>query len=256
MKTLESLMPTLFITLIPSGEGVHLYAELRKNAKVKKRFDEQLVRGNENLEKKIRHLEAQHTVSYIVLLEAEASQGVLKSCSESGGMDPSSIEMICSEKGWGLYMAKDDLHDRQRAYKNIGLDLLFSPFSLLHSIYEEGVSINDGLYLLFCSGYVFGSVYKDGALIFGHRIQTLEPLSLLQEGDLLGRYVDTVQSIIKAFYESKTDTAMFIEKIYIADALDFDTRLENRLEEELFVEVAKRSVDLSHELVLLSEKEL
>lgn len=83
-----------------------------------------------------------------------------------------------------------------------------------------------------------------------------ETFSFPEESDRLDSYVQTIQSIVKAFYEAKTDGAMFIEKIYMADALDFDVRLENRLEEELFVEVEKRSVELPHELAVLGEMEL
>lgn len=256
MKTLESLLPKLFITLIPSKEGMCLYAELRKNAKVIKRFEEQTAKSVESLEKKIRHLERESTVSYISLLETEAAQGVLSDCSQMEVIDPSRFEKVCVEEKWGFYMDKDDLFERQRDYKSIGLDFLFSPFSLLYHFYEQSLQKDDGLYLLLGDGYTVGIVVKNGTLLYGTLIKMQESLSFLEESDLLDNYMQTIQSVVKAFYETKAERAMFIEKIYMADALDFDARLENRLEEALFVEVEKRSIDLSHELAALSEMEL
>ncbi|WP_345975211.1 hypothetical protein [Sulfurimonas sp. HSL3-7] len=256
MKTLESLLPKLFITLTPSEEGVKLYAELRKNAKMIKRFEEQTVKSVESLEKKLRQLERESAVSYIALLETEAAQGLLSDCNRMEVADPSHFEKICVDDKWGIYMDKDALFERQRDYKNIGLDFIFSPFSLLYNVYQQSMQKDDGLYLLLGEGFIVGSVVKNGALLYGTLIKMQKPLSLHEENAILDDYVHTMQSIVKDFYEAKADGAMFIEKIHMADALDFDVRLENRLEEELFVEVEKRSVELPHELAVLGEMEL
>jgi hypothetical protein len=256
MKTLESLLPKLFITLIPTEEGVQLYAELRKKAKLIKRFETQTLKSAESLEKKVRRLERESALSYISLLETEATQGLLSDCSRMEVADPSHFEKICIDDSWGIYMDKDELFERQRDYKNIGLDFLFSPFSLLYNVYQPSMQKDDGLYLLLGEGFTVGSVVKDGALLFGTRTKMQKGLSFPEESALLDDYVQTVQSIVKDFYEAQADGAVFIEKIHIADALDFDVRLENRLEEELFVEVEKRNIDLPHELVLLGEMEL
>jgi len=153
-------------------------------------------------------------------------------------------------------MSKDDLHNRQRVYKSVGLDFLFSPFALLHKFYHARMAENDGLYLLIMEDFIFSTVFKDGELLFGEQTRLQEETSLMDEAKRLDTYAETVQSIVKAFYDAKVDDTMFIENIYIADAVDFDATLENRLEAALFAEVEKSSINLSRELVLLSEKEL
>jgi len=257
MKILESLLPKLFIIMVPSDKGVLLYAELRKNGKLKKRFDLQLVETMEELTAQVKSFERECSISYISLLETESSQGVLRDCRETGIIDPSSIEMICMDDGsWGYYMTIDDLHSRQRAYNKVGLDFLFSPFSLLHSFYHPRMAENDGLYLLIIEGMIFGTVFRNGQLLFGEQARVQEETPLLDETKRLAAYVDTVQFIVKAFYDAKVDDTMFIEKIYIADAVGFDAALENMLEAALFATVEQNSIDLSRELVILSEKEL
>lgn len=257
MKIFESLLPKLFITLVPSNKGIYLYAELRKNGMVKKRFDKQLVETMEQLATKVKSFERECSVSYIALLDIESSQGVLRDCRETGLIDPSSIEKICIDnESWGYYMTKDDLHSRQQAYKKVGLDFLFSPFALLHKFYHSKMAENDGLYLLIIEGMVFGTVFKNGQLLFGEQARLQEETSVLDETKRLAAYVETVQSIVKAFYDAKVDDTMFIENIYIADAVDFDITLEHMLEAALFAAVEKSSINLPHELVVLSEKEL
>ncbi|MCJ7764633.1 MAG: hypothetical protein MUP09_01680 [Thiovulaceae bacterium] len=256
MRILESLLPKLFITLIPSNAGVLLSAELRKNATTIKHFEEATVQSVESLEKKIRKLERESAVTYIAFLETEATQGVLADCREREELEARSVERICVDNRWGLYIDKDDLFERQKAYKSIGLDLLFSPFSLLYNFYQETLQQSDGLYLLLGSDSISSCVYKKSDLLFGEHSRMQATFSAYEEINLLDIYVERIQSIVKAFYDSKADETMFIEKIYIADTLNFSADLENRLEAALFAEVEKRSVDLSHELILLCEEEL
>lgn len=256
MKFLEPFLPKLFITLIPSGGEVRLYGEIRKKEKVVKRFEEQRLLFGTDLEKAVKTLERESALSYTALLETEASQGVLHSCRDAEESDLSSVEKICIEKRWGLFIDKDDLFERQKSYKKIGLDFIFSPFSLLVLFYEEAIRTSDGLYLLLSDDFLTAAIFKENTLLFGEQYAMQEELRLSDESQAMEKYIETVQASVKAFYESKVDENMFIEQVYIADAVGFDTRLENRLEELLFAEVQKQSIDLSRELALLSEREL
>ena len=254
MKFLESFLPKLFITLIPSEAGLSLSGELRKNGVILKRFDTEMFTDTKVLQEKLKKFERESSLIYVAFLETEADQGVLNSCAMTE-MDVSSIEKVCIDNRWGIYITKDDLFERQKAYRTVGLDLLFSPYSLLYNIYETTIKKSDGLYLMLANDFIICSVFKEGSLLFGKQVK-MEVLTLLDDAASVESYVKQVQTLIKAFYDSKVDETMFIEKVFVADALNISIALENRLEDELFVDVEKESVDLAHELVLLSEKEL
>ncbi len=256
MKFLEAFLPKLFVTLIPSSDGVRLYAELRKKGTLKKRFDEENMTEITALEKRIRTLEKECSLVYVALLETEAAQGLLSNCRDAQGVELSSVEQICIDERWGLYMDKDDLFERQKRYKTSGLDFLFSPFSLLYDVYQQVLKESDGLFLLITGDFIVSAVFKKSVMIYGEQIPMYEALSLVDETKVMDVYVEKIQAAVKAFYDAKADETMFIEKVFIADGANFDTRLENRLEETLFVEVERESIDLAHQLVLLSEKEL
>ena len=253
MKFLESFLPKLFITLIPLEAGVSLSGELRKNGITVKRFDTEVISDTKTLQERMKKFERESSLTYVAFLETEAEQGVLNSCAMTE-MD-SSVEKVCIENRWGVYITKDDLFERQKSYRTVGLDLLFSPYSLLYSIYEATIQKSDGLYLMLVNDFIFCTVFKDGSLLFGKQVE-MEAMTLLDATASVENYVKQVQTLIKAFYDSKVDETMFIEKVFVADTLDIGIELENRLEDELFVDVTKESVDLAHELVLLSEKEL
>ena len=255
MKFLESFLPKLFITLIPTSEGVLVSGELRKRGVTLKRFEAQIINDTKVLQAQMKKFERESSLLYVSFLETEADQGLLNSCNASAGVDLSTIEKICVENRWALYITKDDLFERQKAYLSVGLDLLFSPYSLLYIIYEKTVKTSDGLYLLLLNDLIFFAVFKDTKALYGKQI-AMEDSLLLDESKRVGSYVKGIQDLIKEFYDKKIDETMFIEKIFIADALNLEIALENRLEDELFVEVTRQSVDLAHELVLLSEKEL
>ncbi len=256
MKFLESFLPKLFVTLIPAAKGVYLSGELRKNGKLLKRYEGQHIEGTDALKKVIKTFEKESSFVYVTFLETEASQGLLPDCRTSEEFDLSSVEKICVENRWGIYISKDDLFERQKSYKSVGLDFLFSPFSLLYSFYREKVKSSDGLYLLISGDFIISAIFKENTMLFGKQTLMHEALSLVDEREVLDRYAEQIQVTVKEFYDSKVDETMFIEKVFIADTLNFDTDLENRLEETLFVEVDKQSIDIAHELVLLSEKEL
>jgi len=253
MKFLEALLPKIYIILIPTATGTQLYGELRKNAKTLKRFELQLFEQKNELFEAVRRMKRESALNYVALLESEAVHGLLLDDS----MDElSSIEIINIAHKFELYLRKDDLHERQQAFKSIGLDFIFSPFSLLYNFYEESIAKNDGLYLLLEAERIVTAVMKDGKMLFSEQHILQETLQLLDKTKRITLYVETLQATIKAFYERKIDETMFIEKLFIADTMELDVSLENQLEEVLFVDVDKQNINLAHELVLLSEKEL
>lgn len=256
MRFLEPLLAKMYIGLLPATTGHYVYGELRKNAKVLKRFDTQFCQTPSEVSEAVTRLSRESALSYVVLLEFDAKQGVLSSCSTSGEIELSSVERVCFEKRWGIYMDKDDLFEIQKRHKSTGLDLLFSPFSLLYNFFKETIAKQDGLYLLLTERYIVSMVFKENRALFAEVLNYEEAVALADSSKTIEICIEQIQSCVKAFYDAKVDEKMFIEQLFIADTRHFDTRLENSLEETLFVEVEKRQIDLEHELLTLAEKEL
>ena len=256
MRFLEPLLAKMYISLIPAAGGYEVYGELRKNSRVLKRFERQQCHNLTEVSEQVSKLSRESALSYVILLESEAKQGVLNSCGTRSDVELSSVERVCVEKRWGIYIDKDDLFELQKRYKSVGLDLLFSPYSLIADYFEHEIENQDGLYLLIGGSFLLGVVFKDAKALFGKIVTLDETLVLADASHTVAIHIEEVQSMIKDFYDAKIDETMFIEQLFIADAEHFDTKLENELEETLFVEVEKRNIDLSAQLVTLAEKEL
>ena len=94
MKFLESFLPKLFITLIPTSEGVLVSGELRKRGVTLKRFEAQIINDTKVLQAQMKKFERESSLLYVSFLETEADQGLLTSCNASAGVDLSTIEKI------------------------------------------------------------------------------------------------------------------------------------------------------------------
>lgn len=256
MKFLEVFLPKQFVLLMPTAKGIYFYSEQRKNGKVIRRYERELIESPAVLQERVAKSEKESPVTYMTLLDSEAKQGLLVKCKEAEGVELSSVEKLCVDQRWGIYMSKDDLFEAQKRYNNIGLDFLFSPYTLLYNFFQKKIEKSDGLYIMLTDEMIVSAVFKNNTMIFADKMMLHDQLALVESTQILETYSQNIQSVVKAFYEAKVDDTMFIEKIFIADTEDFDAALENQLEEVLFVDVEKQRIDLLHELVTLSEKEL
>lgn len=256
MKFLEPLISKMHIVLQPTQNGMQVEGLLFKHSKVHKRFNSEVIQGKEALSEEIKRLGREGALSYVTVLESEAKQGVLSNCSAEAIEAMTESEVVCIEQRWGIYIDKDDLFERQKAFRSIGLDLIFSPFSLLNNFFKSRIEREDGLYLLLTQNYIAALVYKEQKALFGAYESLDEHHHLLDSEKMLQRYVERVQEFIKTFYGSKIDESMFIQHISIADTLSFDTNLENTLEEVLFTQVQREAIDIALELALLAEREV
>ena len=255
----KKLLPKLFITLVPSARGVQLAAQQRKDTKLIKRYERLDIDNVDDLKNELRKLQRGITISYIVVLETVVdAQGIiydLEDVQQSLAIDESSVEMVRVAE-WGIYLTKDQLSATHKRFKFCGLDLLYSPYSLLHFFYRDQIVNRDGFYTLLSDTMVVGMVFKEGKLLFGDMVAMKHNSNLFLEFVDQDSYYNIIIDMIKHYYKLKDTSATFIEQIYIADSLNLEVRLENRLEEELFVEVNKRSIDISETLGVMAELEL
>ncbi|WP_456381493.1 hypothetical protein [Hydrogenimonas sp.] len=90
------------------------------------------------------------------------NQGALPTCGEEAmkrfGVDEALVDSICIEGKWLVYVSRVEMKWFEQKFKEIEIDLLYSPFVLLYqrskSLWEE----NPGLFLLHQKGVVFLAV--------------------------------------------------------------------------------------------------
>ncbi|MDY0116136.1 MAG: hypothetical protein RBR59_00990 [Sulfurimonadaceae bacterium] len=65
-----------------------------------------------------------------------------------------------------------------------------------------------------------------------------------------------IQASVKHFYKNSKYKSVFIENVYIADAIGLSDDLKHYLEDEMFLNVHMRAINLAQEMATLAKKEL
>ena len=232
-----------------------VYAQLRHDNKVIKQFNQQSFESISHLKNYVQTLERESTLSYTVLLACTPKQGLLSSCLVQEGMDMSSIEKVCYGNKWGIYIDKDDLFELQKHYLGVGLDLLFSPYTLLTFEHREQIKSVSGLYLLITPKHMVAMVFRDKEACFTEKLETPEWLGREAPQTVSEHHIKNIEQLVKQFYKESSNK-MFIESIIIADATGLDATFEHTLEERLFVEVTKGTFSVEATLISLANEEL
>lgn len=274
---------------------------------------------------------------YISILNTDPRQGALTGC------DDSSIEevlkdakIVCRNKGWILYSSIREIETIKKKFALIGVDYLFSPFSILEVFFKDKIQGGLALYALVQKGSFSIALFDHGKLEYAHHyrihhesenllvdeepsigfsvgveddinstletsdidilddldlIDDLEVFNDIQDLDTLEELVEfsedeptpeelrlatpdienmkndinrfgdnytrfeCIQKTLTYFYGMEACRNRFVESVYLADSYGMGLELKNYLEEELFLNVSVRRINLADEVLALSLEE-
>lgn len=337
-KLIARLYPKVYVGITVSNTDMHAVVELCQNGDVRehisKHFEEVSVQTMKTF------LDAYLSESpfhYVALLNNRDEQGALPVCADQKArefIDTAMTISLCQKRGWMLYAYKPDLDDLKKEYAGIGLDFIFSPFSILERFFADKIGSAASLYVLAEEDAVSACVFADDKLLYARRlgigreddmmlgeesnhnaislsfeleaegieeglelddinaIDDLDGLDDLQEiedldmADDLETFAEEdeapvedtavddsdetvtmegfnkdykrfqlIQTALHHYYsESKYDNR-FVESVYVADGCGLSDDLKHYLEEELFMKVYVRKIDIASEIVDLAKTE-
>lgn len=277
---------------------------------------------------------------YVALLNTEHKQGALPGCSHHSVEDLeyiSGAKTLCRNEKWLLYSSLRELDSLQENYKKVGLDFIFSPFSILEHFFADKIEGGFALYALALKDSFAVAIFENGKLEYAHYypthekntasledetgtnanefsvgikevdesersislddIESLDDLDILDELDNLSNIEDLdsldeiaeftededifeekrkessrgddikqqmdrfnndyyrfelIQRTLIRFYGGVYCNDRFVETIYVADGYGSGTELKRYLEEELFLNVLIRHIDVADEVIALA----
>ncbi|MDD5716402.1 MAG: hypothetical protein PHW64_01245 [Sulfuricurvum sp.] len=328
----------IFIAIVPDGTGhdvqVRVYKQKKLLFKENKRFEGVLPK-----EEMLSYIQKQCDESplfYIALLNPENNQGGLAGCSTHESSEAlSGAKTLCRNKKWLLYASIRELEGLKKRYDRVGLDYIFSPFSVLERFFADKISEGFALYALAQKNSFSIAFFEGGKLEYAHHypmnlnysleledeeigagfgfaeeeeeveeqgidldeIESLDDLDILDELDDLSDIEDLdsldeiiefsedaptfeekraavpradevkgemerfgndysrfefIQKTLAHFYAGEYCHGRFVETVYIADAYGSGTELKRYLEEELFLNVLIRKIDVVEEVAALA----
>lgn len=269
---------------------------------------------------------------YVSLLNSDSNQGALAGCSKNND-SLSGVQTLYRNQKWTLYASNRELEALQQHYAAVGVDFIFSPFSLMERFFADKLGGGLALYA-FAQKDVFSvAFFEEGNLVYAHHysmrqknvtvlseetnpvgfsvgveedhekginldeIESLDDLDIIDELDdlsdiedldsleeivefsedaptLVEKHASTphadevkgeldrfnddyarfelIEKTLAEFYAGEECKNRFIETVYIADAYGSGSDLKRYLEEELFLNVLIRRIDVGDELMALT----
>ena len=333
-KILESLYLKVFVNIVVNKYETNVAIEL--HSKDGMQSSDQDSFGTDKLDASVLEFIKSYTQEspyyYISILDTSPSQGVIPTCEKSKLSYYESVddsEYKCHKKSWTYYTSKNDLYAIEKNFQEIGVDFVFSPFSVLNKFFKDKIDSHMAMYVLVQDTATIVMVFDNSKLLFGQLlsmengienedliiddddeidldleegidledidvvddIEALEDFGDIEDLDSLEDiaefsetkdveeefYQDSeeelashdsegfnedyqrftlIQSAINRFYKDGRYESKFIENIYIADAVGVTSDLKRYLEEEMFLSVYIRHIDLLAEVCELAREEI
>jgi hypothetical protein len=336
---IERFYRKIFIAIVQDGDGHDVRVVIQKQKKVlskeSKHFEKES--SPERLWSYVRKYTEESPLHYVALLNPSSKQGAVAGCAEhtSSELDQlSGTKTLCRKEQWLLYTSLRELDALQGEYKRIGLDFIFSPFSVLEHFFADKIKGGFALYALALKDSFSVALFEDGKLEYAYHypmheekslvteednidvfavgvkiedeidkgislddIESLDDLDILDElddlsniedldsldeiaefsedeptfeekrvsspkGDSIKQQMDQfnndyyrfelIQRTLTRFYSAERCRNRFVETVYIADGYGSGSELKRYLEEELFLNVLIRHIDVADEVIALS----
>lgn len=335
-KIFESIYLKIFVNVIVKKASIEVYIEscskkdvCQRNSKI---FDTHKI--DNSVIEYVKEFTKESPYSYISVLDYSSSQGAIPTCDKNTALtyhDLSITEYKCYDDKWMFYTSKSDLYQIEKDFSKLGLDFVFSPFSILSNFFKDKIDSYIALYAIIQDSYVSICVFEHGELKYADHLDlqheedspddmlliddsddvdldfgnddidledvdvidemevlddfgNIEELDSLEEIDEFSEHKDIEEELLEAdeviaesddegfnedyqrfyliqsslghFYNDKRYKSDFIENIYIADGIGVSKDLKRYLEDEMFLNVYIRHVDLPIEVCELAKLEL
>jgi len=174
---IQKYFTNLFISIVAEDNSYKVFCKAIKNSKQKDKFSKIFpVKPNaeflnNDLEDYLISLQDRYNFVYIAFLLDSMGQGAVKGVHaedfEKFNVDSKNIKSVNFDT-WSAYASFIDINWMHKMYSKVGLDFIYSPFALLHTLLREHkLKTKSTLYLLNQKDSVTLAVFKEGTLNFG-----------------------------------------------------------------------------------------
>ena len=167
-KILETLYTKVFINIIVGDANTTVYLEVCSKSEIlsseTKSFKTTAM--NADMLTYLKSCVNQSPYHYISILDKSLNQGAIPSCTDMKKYISSDINTICVDKKWAFYSSKDDLKELKYDYQSVGLDFIFSPFSILTKFFKDKIDSSLSIFLLVEEKNIALCVFKDSNLLY------------------------------------------------------------------------------------------
>jgi len=345
-KFFESLYHKVFINIVVDRAKTTVYIEECKKDTVihneTKIFD--ITHVDAKMDEFIKSHIKDTPYFYTSILDYNETQGVIPTCNKTDMLkykNTQALKVRCFKDRWAYYTSKTELYTLTKKYEQIGIDFVFSPFTILTHFFQDKIDSTLALFALIEENSISLAVFDNSMLLYGEsldlqniyehedvlieeeeeensddidldldgginledvdafddieglddfgNIEDLDSIDEIEdfdelvsdeeivEDDHLQESTEEIQEIkeenigslnndynkfiliqesLSRFYKDSRYESKFVEHIYIANTSGSNNDLKRYLEEEMFLTVYMRHLDLPLELCELAKAEV
>lgn len=175
----ESLYNKVIVNIVVKRESTDVYIEVCSKSSVidqaEKNF--QTTTLNSDIQEFINGYTKESPYFYIAILDYGLEQGAIPTCAKnqlSYYYDIHSTEYKCHDDTWTYFTSKTDLYEIEKKYHKIGIDYIFSPFSLLTHFFEDKINTNIAMYILVQEKSISLSIFDKAKLLYAQHLDIEE----------------------------------------------------------------------------------
>jgi len=168
-KILETLYTKVFINIIVGESKSIVFVEVVSKGEVIKSESESFKTNtlSSQMYSYLKTAIAKSPYHYVSILDNSTKQGAIPTCRDiKSYIDAKGLNTICVDKNWTFYTSQEDIKDLKYEYQNIGLDLIFSPFSILARFFKDKIELNLSIFALIEEKNISLSVFNQGKLLY------------------------------------------------------------------------------------------
>jgi len=216
VKFIESLYIKVFVNIVVAKKSTQIYINLYAKGNLRDSFEETFDGKtlNEKMLSFIKSYTKETPFYYISILDYSSEQGAIPTCSKNllpRYHDMSECEYKCQDKQWTHYTSKTDLYEIERHYESIGVDFIFSPFTILSQFFKDKIDGHVALYILIQEEFISLSVFENSKLLYAQHLD-MNYTEVSEE-------LETVDTSLELDIEEEED-GIDLENIDAMDSID------------------------------------
>lgn len=258
-KLFESLYQKVFINVILGYAKTTVYVEYVSKNKVVKDFEKSFNTASftDTIEEYIMTHVKESPFYYVSFLDHSKFQGALPTCHEREFLrygDIVDVKSLCQKNQFSVYSSKRDLDQLQNRYADLGIDFIFSPFTILSRFFREKLELQATMYLLVQQDSIALAIFENSELLFAeymdmHSASRGDDMLIDDEGEEVDLGLDDAgidledvasfedMNALEDFSDIEDlDSLEEIEEFSEVKDLDFDVAKNSQERENSFVE--------------------
>jgi len=177
-KIFESIYVKVFVNIVVKRFSTLVYIETDGKKGVQRSAEEEFetLELDEKMHDFITAFTKESPYHYISVLDMSYSQGAVPTCVKKRMpyyTDVEDAEFRCHNNEWAYYTARENLATIKKNYAAIGVDYIFSPFSVLSYFFKDKIDGKLAMYILVQESFLSLAIFENSQLLYAHHLDMM-----------------------------------------------------------------------------------